>query len=270
METPTTSETTQTDAQRATASEVAERPTKAKRTAAPRKAAPRKPAAKRGVTAQKAPRARVSPPQAPQEPTPEKQRGLVNQLGGLITGAGGALVGTAKIAGRTATHLGTTIGRSTLGAGRAVISTTERMVGTLRPAAHAEAEANAAIVRRAYRALLKRELPVLEQLIAEEVVWHVPGRSALAGDYTGREGISQLFARLAERSGGTLRVDLHDVTASGEHVVALHELRATREGAKLSSKQLVVFHIHAGRITEVWGPVSMTQYEDDGFWGGES
>jgi ketosteroid isomerase-like protein len=257
-----------TEAGLGVASEVAERPpTKAKRTAAPRK-----PPAKRGATARRArtkptPRAEKA---APREQPPEAEhRGLASQLGGLVTGAGGVVLGTAKVAGRTATRLGTTIGRSTLGAGRAVISTTERMVGSLRPAAHAEAEANAATVRRAYRALLKRDLPVLEQLIADDVVWHVPGRSALAGDYSGREGIARLFGSLSERSGGTLRVDLHDVTASGEHAVALHELRATREETKLTSKQLVVFHIHAGRITEVWGPVSMTPYEDDGFWGAQ-
>ena len=274
VETTMTGGTTPREPEPATGSESqTERPASTTRRAtAPKKPATRRAAARQKASARPAPRARTTAKRAaPKEaPAETEGRGLAGQLGGLVTGASDALFGGAKIAGRTASRLGTTIGRSSLGAGRALVSTTERLVGTLRPAAHAEAEANSAAVRRAYRALLKGDVLALEQLIAEDVVWHVPGRSGLAGDHPGREGIVRLFARLSERSGGSLRVDLHDVTASAEHAVALQELRATREGTKLASKQLVVFHIHAGRITEVWGPASMTPYEDDEFWGGES
>jgi uncharacterized protein len=46
---------------------------------------------------------------------------------------------------------------------------------------------NAEIVRRGYDAFNNGDTSALAALIAENVVWHVPGRSSIAGDYHGRE-----------------------------------------------------------------------------------
>jgi ketosteroid isomerase-like protein len=44
---------------------------------------------------------------------------------------------------------------------------------------------NVKIVRRGYAAFNNGDTSALAALIAENVVWHVPGRSLIAGDYHG-------------------------------------------------------------------------------------
>jgi ketosteroid isomerase-like protein len=185
-------------------------------------------------------------------------------------GAGGAVVGGAKVAGVAVGHAGIAAGRAAVGAGKTIASASGTVRSAIRPRRRGEAEGNAAMIRRGYRAIAKGDFVSLKGLVADDAVWHVPGRSELAADYTGPEEIAKMFLGLGERSGGTLRIDLHDVTASHDHVVALQRVRATRDGLTLDAKQVVVFHIHAGRISEAWGPVSTTQHEDDGFWGAKT
>jgi hypothetical protein len=56
--------------------------------------------------------------------------------------------------------------------------------------------ANVEIVRRGYAAFNNGDTSALAALIAENVVWHVPGRSLIAGDYHGRETTFAYLHRL--------------------------------------------------------------------------
>ena len=66
------------------------------------------------------------------------------------------------------------------------------------------------------------------QYFAEGLRYHVPGRSPIAGDYEGAAQVVEFFGRLFELSGGTFRVELHDVVANDQHTVALFNVRAGR------------------------------------------
>jgi ketosteroid isomerase-like protein len=46
---------------------------------------------------------------------------------------------------------------------------------------------NVEIVRRGYAAFNNGDTSALAALIAENVVWHVPGRSLIAGDWPGND-----------------------------------------------------------------------------------
>ena len=74
-----------------------------------------------------------------------------------------------------------------------------------------------------------------------------------------------MFAQFAERTGGTFRVDIHDVLANDEHVVALTKGTAEREGKRLSVDGVQVFHVSDGKVTESWFHPS-DQYASDEFW----
>jgi ketosteroid isomerase-like protein len=67
---------------------------------------------------------------------------------------------------------------------------------------------------------------------APDVAFTVPGRSALAGTYRGREGVADFFRRMQELSGGSLTVTPDEVLASDEHVVLFLRFQAEREGEK--------------------------------------
>jgi ketosteroid isomerase-like protein len=49
------------------------------------------------------------------------------------------------------------------------------------------ADENAAILRRAYAAFNTGDMDTLNEVFDESIVWHLPGRSAMAKDYEGRD-----------------------------------------------------------------------------------
>jgi ketosteroid isomerase-like protein len=61
---------------------------------------------------------------------------------------------------------------------------------------------NVARVRDAFRAFGERDSITVGRLIGNGVVWRVPGRSAMAGEYRGRAEIFEFLRRAAEPTGG--------------------------------------------------------------------
>ena len=103
------------------------------------------------------------------------------------------------------------------------------------------------------------------QYFAEGLRYHVPGRSPVAGDYEGAAQVLEFFGRLFELSGGTFRVELHDVVANDQHAVALFTVRAERAGKKLAENTVLESHVRDGKLTEAW--VYQTDlYAVDEFW----
>ncbi|MCI0488454.1 MAG: nuclear transport factor 2 family protein [Blastocatellia bacterium] len=111
---------------------------------------------------------------------------------------------------------------------------------------------NAQIMRRANKAFSEGDIAALKEIIAEDAVWHVPGKSALAGDYRGHEEIFGFFGKLMELSGGTFKAELHDITASDKHAVNLDRLTGTRGEKALDINLALVVHIKDGKIKDAW------------------
>jgi uncharacterized protein len=122
------------------------------------------------------------------------------------------------------------------------------------------------VVRRGYDAFSKGDMQTLRELFDPDVVWHTPGRSQLAGDHRGVDAVLGFFGRTMELTGGTFRVEVHDVVANDEHVVGLHEVIAEREGKPLRDRNILVFHVRDGRTSEVW-QFWTDQYAADAFFG---
>jgi ketosteroid isomerase-like protein len=73
------------------------------------------------------------------------------------------------------------------------------------------------------------------------------------------------FGTVAERSGGTFRVTVHDVAANDEHAVGLHLSEGERAGRRLHSQQTLVFHVRDGMVAETWAH-HYDQHATDEFW----
>jgi len=127
------------------------------------------------------------------------------------------------------------------------------------------AHRNEELVRRGYEAFSKGDTDTLRKVFADDIVFHQPGHSPLAGDYHGIDQVLGYFAKIAERSGGTFRVVLHDVLADDEHAVGLHTAEAEREGRRLHSTVALVLHVRNDKITEAWAH-GYDLYADDAFW----
>ena len=124
---------------------------------------------------------------------------------------------------------------------------------------------NVGLLRKGYEAFARGDMATLTGLFNEGVVWHQPGTSLISGEYRGRDAVFIFFGRLAEVSGGTFQVELHDVLANDEHGVALSRETASRQGKQLDSLAVHVYHITGGKITEAWS-VIQEQRRYDEFW----
>ncbi len=128
------------------------------------------------------------------------------------------------------------------------------------------AHPNEEMVRRGYEAFATGDLATLNELLADDIVWHATGRNQLAGTYRGKEEVFGLFQRLAELSGGTFKLDVHTILADDEHAVALARVTGEREGKTLDDNTIQAFHVRDGKVTEQW-LYPGDAYATDEFWG---
>jgi ketosteroid isomerase-like protein len=126
-------------------------------------------------------------------------------------------------------------------------------------------EEDIARLRKGYEAFAAGDLDTIRGLFDDNIVWHVGGRSPLAGDYKGMDEVFGFFAKLAELAGGTFKVELHDVLSNGTHSIALAKNTAQRDGKSLDDDNVAVYHVSDGKVTEAWFHPG-DAYAVDKFW----
>ena len=110
---------------------------------------------------------------------------------------------------------------------------------------------NAAIVRRGYQAFTGGDPAELTELFGDDVSWHTPGRSRLAGDVVGREAVLARLGRYLAETGGTFRAELKRVLVDEDgRVIGIHHSVADRAGKHLDVYCCVVFELEDGRIVD--------------------
>ncbi len=124
---------------------------------------------------------------------------------------------------------------------------------------------NADLHRRGHEAFRQQDMPTLSEMIAEDAVWHIAGRSPLAGTYQGRDAVFGFFAKLAEMTDGTFTLEDRDVTDSDEHSVALARVTARRGDRTLDVSAIEVVRWRNGQVAEEWA-VYEDQYSADEFF----
>lgn len=127
------------------------------------------------------------------------------------------------------------------------------------------AQDNAKLIQEGYEAFGKGDVPAVMAIWADDIAWHVPGRSPLAGDYRGKDAILGFFGQLQERSEGSFRLEMHDLLASEDHVVALVTEIGHRGERTLNSPATHVWHVRDGKATEFWA-MAADSYATDEFW----
>jgi uncharacterized protein len=111
---------------------------------------------------------------------------------------------------------------------------------------------NAALVRRGFEAIVHGDVNSGFAEFADDIVWHVPGTNRFSGRFDGKAAVADRFRRMAE-SGIATRIEIHDVVANDEHVVALlHVHVETPDGRRYDQPQVNVMHLREGKIAELW------------------
>ena len=127
------------------------------------------------------------------------------------------------------------------------------------------AEENAQAVRAGYAAFAAGDMPAVARVLSPDIVWHMAGRSPLAGTYHGLQEVSAYLAKLMELTEGSYAIEVHDVLASADRVVVLVQETGQRGESRLAADEAHVWRMAGGMATE------FRAYREDGeavdaFW----
>jgi ketosteroid isomerase-like protein len=104
--------------------------------------------------------------------------------------------------------------------------------------------------------------PVAE-LLADDIVWHVPGRSPIAGEYRDREAVLGYFARRRRLAGGAIKIIQHGELAGEDAVVQLADGSVDLGGEEVSWRTAGVYRVAGGKIAEAWlVPLDAAAFDD--------
>jgi ketosteroid isomerase-like protein len=111
-------------------------------------------------------------------------------------------------------------------------------------------QANEDVVRRAYQAFNEGDGATLTEVFAEDAVWNAGGDNAVSGTFKSRDSTFGMFARLAELTDGSYRVEPQEVSSDGDEVTARHRATAKRGDKTLDTMSTIRFRMSGGRIAE--------------------
>jgi ketosteroid isomerase-like protein len=126
--------------------------------------------------------------------------------------------------------------------------------------------ANVTLARDAYAAIAQGNLDALrDELLADDVVFHIPGHGPLGGERRGKDEVLRFVAQLNERTGGGLKLEPYAILANDDYAAALVRVQGQRDGKALEDTGVHVFRIAAGKIAERWSYPGDLYKTDDFF-----
>ena len=104
-------------------------------------------------------------------------------------------------------------------------------------------------------------------LLADDVVWHWPGRSSVAGDYRGRDAALGLVRGFRELTQNRLRIAPLDILEGDEYLMSFTHVTAEQDGQSLDVVMADAMRFGPdGRVVEFW-TLSNDQQAVDAFIG---
>lgn len=105
------------------------------------------------------------------------------------------------------------------------------------------------VVREAYDAFGRGDIPAVLELVADDVEWDVAEVLVQGGSWRGRDGTGQFFQQLGEKY-EEITVDVQDLVDGGDHVVGVGVGRGRRRGGgDVEYGFAHVFRVGDGKIT---------------------
>jgi ketosteroid isomerase-like protein len=114
-------------------------------------------------------------------------------------------------------------------------------------------------MRDGYVAFGKGDLAALEDLLTEDVVWHVAGRSSLAGTYSGRTAVFEFFGKIMEITEGSFRAEPLTLLADDHYGCAPVRITAHRGDRHLDVMNVQASRLEDGRVAEFWDTTTDTE-----------
>jgi hypothetical protein len=111
---------------------------------------------------------------------------------------------------------------------------------------------NERLLRDEYEARARRDDGSFAAILAEDIVWHVPGRNAISGVYRGRAEVMEYVRRRRDLADDTFEITVHDVLANDNYGLVIASGRVTRSGRVMEWRAHGVYRFENGKIAECW------------------
>jgi ketosteroid isomerase-like protein len=107
----------------------------------------------------------------------------------------------------------------------------------------------------------------LRALLTDDIVWTVPGRNAIAGEYRGVEAVMAYFGRRRDLAARTFRMQPGDVlVGDGVRVAVLTDGTAVVGGIERRWSTVGLYELREGRVAACWLlPLDVAAF--DAAWG---
>jgi ketosteroid isomerase-like protein len=121
---------------------------------------------------------------------------------------------------------------------------------------------NEVLARREIELINSGDFAALDEMYADDMLLHYPGRNPLAGEY---RNVDDFLAKAQKLLGeGVLRRELHDAFGSDEHAIQLLNVTADVGEKSHTWRAVVVMHVRDDKFSEVWLHID-DQYALDDF-----
>jgi hypothetical protein len=90
-------------------------------------------------------------------------------------------------------------------------------------------------------------------VLTDDIAWHVPGASAIAGDYRGIDAVLDYFTRRRDLASRTFRMHPRDIlVGDGDTVAALTDGTATIDGVEHAWSTVGLYRLRGDRVAQCW------------------
>jgi uncharacterized protein len=90
------------------------------------------------------------------------------------------------------------------------------------------------------------------ELLADDIVWHVPGASPIAGNHRGHGGVIEYFKIRRRVADNSMRLHPGEMLTEEDLVVQRVDGTAVIGGESVRWRAVGIYRRQAGRVAEVW------------------
>jgi uncharacterized protein len=107
-------------------------------------------------------------------------------------------------------------------------------------------------VRKAFEAFKRGDLETVSDSFTDDVVWHGRGSTRFGKDFKGKQATVGQIMDYAQTF-QDINMEIHDLVANEQHVVALVSTSVKRNGKTYDDRQAFIFHVNDdGKTSEAW------------------
>jgi ketosteroid isomerase-like protein len=108
----------------------------------------------------------------------------------------------------------------------------------------------------------------LHDVLTDDIVWVVPGRNAIAGEYRGIDAVIDYFTRRRELADNSFRMHPGDLlVGDGDHVAVLTDGTATIDGVEHRWSTVGLYRLRDERVAACW-LLALDAAAFDAIWSG--